>query len=148
VPEERLAFKLGDKGRTAAELMWHLVQSERGFAEGIAGLSFDSWTPEGQAPDGVAEIFAAYYRDIPPLMERLKLMTGEQLATPVNFMGVAHARGHLSWLDGASHDSPSWPAKYLFACDERPRAHHFTAAVQMSRLRRRRRPDSCFNRQR
>jgi len=89
LPEERLNFKLGEKGRTAAELAWHLVQSDRGFAEGVAGLSFDSWPAEGQPPATVAEIVAAYDRDVPPLIERIKAMTGEQLATPVSFMGMA-----------------------------------------------------------
>lgn len=89
LPEEQLNFKLGDKGRTAAELMWHLVQSERGFAEGIAGLSFDAWAGDGPAPATAAEMIAAYDREIPPLLDRLKSMSGEQLATPVNFMGMA-----------------------------------------------------------
>jgi len=89
LPENQLNLKLGDKGRTAAELAWHLVQSERGFAEGIASLTFDEWAPEGTPPATVAEIVAAYDRDVTPVIERLKAMTGEQLATPVSFMGIA-----------------------------------------------------------
>lgn len=89
LPEDQLDFKLGVKGRTAAELAWHLVQSERGFAQGIAELSFDGWTPDGQAPATVTEIVAAYDRDVTPLVDKLKSMTGEQLATPVSFMGMA-----------------------------------------------------------
>ncbi len=88
LPEEQLNFKLGEKGRTAAELAWHLVQSERGFVEGIASLSFDNWQPEGQPPATVAEIVAAYDRDIAPAVERVKALTGEQLAAPVSFMGM------------------------------------------------------------
>jgi len=42
LPDDQLNFKLGEKGRTAAELAWHLVQSDRGFAEGVAALAFDS----------------------------------------------------------------------------------------------------------
>ena len=89
LPEDQLNFKLGEKGRTAAELAWHLVQSERNFADGIAGLTFDNWAPESQTPATVAEIVAAYDRDVPPAIERVKAMTGEQLATPVSFMGIA-----------------------------------------------------------
>jgi uncharacterized damage-inducible protein DinB len=88
LPEEQLNFKLGEKGRTAAQLAWHLIQSERGFAEGIAGLTFDTLTPEGQPPETAAEIVAAYDRDVTPAIERVKAMTGEQLATPVSFMGM------------------------------------------------------------
>lgn len=89
LPEDQLNFKLGEKGRTAAELAWHLVQSDRGFAEGVAGLAFDKWPAEDQPPATVAEIVAAFDRDVPPVIERIKAMTGEQLATPVSFMGMA-----------------------------------------------------------
>lgn len=89
LPEDQLNFKLGDKGRTAAQLAWHLVQSERSFAEGIAALTFDHWSPEAPPPATVAEIVAVYDRDVAPALERVKSMTGEQLATPVSFMGVA-----------------------------------------------------------
>jgi uncharacterized damage-inducible protein DinB len=89
LPEEQFNFKLGEKGRTAAEIAWHLVQSDRGFAEGVAGLSFDNWPPEGQPPATVAEIVAVFDRYVPPVIERIKAMTAEQLATPVSFMGMA-----------------------------------------------------------
>jgi len=89
LPEDQLNFKLGEKGRTAADLAWHLVQAERSFAEGIAGLTFDSFSDGGQAPASAAEIVAAYDRDVSPLVDRVKSMTGEQLATPVSFMGIA-----------------------------------------------------------
>ena len=112
VPSDQLNFKLGEKGRTAAELMWHMVQSDRGFAEGIANLNFDNWTPEGAPPQTSAEILAAFDRDIPPVFERVKSLTPAQLATPVNFMNfmtlpvviyvgwwsnhIIHHRGQLS----------------------------------------------------
>jgi uncharacterized damage-inducible protein DinB len=100
LPQEQLNFQLGDKGRTAADMMWHVVQSERGFAQGIAGLSFDGWTPDGPAPATVAEIVAVYEGDITPLVDRLKSMTGEQLATPVNFMGMVTAPVviYIGWM--------------------------------------------------
>lgn len=89
LPDGQLNYKLGDKGRTSAELAWHLVEREHGFAEGIAALSFAGWAPDGQAPATVAEIVTAYDRDVTPLVDKLKSMTGEQLATPVSFMGMA-----------------------------------------------------------
>ena len=90
VPSDQLNFKLGEKGRTAAELMWHMVRSDVGFAEGIAKLNFDNWEPEGAPPKTTAEILAAFDRDIPPVFEKVKSLTPEQLATPVNFMGFAN----------------------------------------------------------
>ena len=89
VPADQLNFKLGEKGRTTAELMWHMVQSDRGFGEGIASLKLDSFAEDGTAPKTAAEIVAAYDRDVLPTFEKVKSLTPEQLATPVNFMNFA-----------------------------------------------------------
>src|SRR5215467_14348678 len=83
VPADQLNFKLGEKGRTAAELMWHLVQSDRWFGEGIANLKLDGFADEGTPPATAAEIVATFDREIPPVIARLKSLTPEQLATPV-----------------------------------------------------------------
>src|SRR5712692_11326092 len=76
VPADQLNFKLGEKGRTTAELMWHMVQSDCGFAEGIASSKLDSFPEEGPSPKTAAEIVAAFDRDIPPLLERVKSPDG------------------------------------------------------------------------
>jgi uncharacterized damage-inducible protein DinB len=89
VPQEQLNFKLGEKGRTAAQLMWHLVRSEVWFGQGIAALKFEGWDAEGPPPATATEIVAAFDRDVPRLIKQVKSMTGEQLATPVNFMNMA-----------------------------------------------------------
>ena len=88
VPPDQLNFKLGEKGRTAAQLMWHIVQSDRGFGEGIANLKFD-FPGEDAQPKNKDEILAAFDRDIPPILARVKALKPEQLATPVNFMNFA-----------------------------------------------------------
>ena|SRR5579863_5811829 len=88
VPADQLNFKLGEKGRTAAQLMWHMVQSDRGFGEGIANLKFD-FPSEEALPTNKDEILAAFDRDVAPLLARVKALTPEQLATPVNFMNFA-----------------------------------------------------------
>jgi len=89
VPADQLNFKLGEKGRTTAELMWHIVQSDRGFAEGIANLKLDSFPEDGPSPETAAEIVAVYDRDVLRVFEKVKTLTPEQLATPVNFMNFA-----------------------------------------------------------
>lgn len=90
VPPDQLNFKLGEKGRTTGDLMWHMVQSDRGFGEGIASRKLDTFADEGAAPKTAAEIVAAYDRDVVPLLEKVKSLTPEQLATPVNFMNFAN----------------------------------------------------------
>ena len=42
IPEGQLDFKLGDKGRTARELAWHLAASEVWFANGAANADYNS----------------------------------------------------------------------------------------------------------
>src|SRR5438552_18953467 len=68
VPANQLNFKLGDKGRTTAELMWHMVQSDRGFGEGIANLKLDSFAEEGAAPHNAAENAEDYDREVLPFI--------------------------------------------------------------------------------
>ena len=88
VPEERLDFVLGDKGRTMKDLMWHIVESDIWFANGIAALSFAGPESAKPAPATVAEIVAAYQKEMPAALEKVKAMTGEQLTTPVDFFGM------------------------------------------------------------
>ena len=36
MPQDKLGFQLGEKGRTSKDLMWHTITSDIWFAEGIA----------------------------------------------------------------------------------------------------------------
>ena len=106
LPADQLNFKLGEKGRTAGDLMWHMVQSDLGFAQGIANLKLDSFADEGAAPKTAAEIIAAFDRDVLPAYEKIKSLTPEQLATPVNFMNFANLPAVIYigwWLNHTIH---------------------------------------------
>ena len=87
VPEGQLDFKLGDKGKTARELMWHIVTSEAWFGEGVVNGEFATEGEEA-APATVAGIVAAYQARIPAVLESVRRLSGEQLAKQVNFFGV------------------------------------------------------------
>ena len=88
VPENQLNFKLGDKGRTARELTWHLVSSEAWFADGIAAGDFSQ--SENPMPPNVtvADMVAFYNKEVSARIARLKQISGEALAKPVSFFGV------------------------------------------------------------
>ena len=88
IPENQLDFKLGEKGRTARELAWHLVASEGWFADGIAAGDFSQ--PEAAMPanGSVAEMVAFYEKEIPAKMAKVKALSGEDLAKVVGFFGV------------------------------------------------------------
>ena len=106
VPADQLNFKLGEKGRTTADLMWHIVQSDRGFGEGIAKLDLASFSDDGAAPKTADEIVAVFDRDVVPLLEKVKSLTPEQLATPVNFMNFANLPAVIYigwWLNHTIH---------------------------------------------
>jgi uncharacterized damage-inducible protein DinB len=86
-PEGQLSFKLGDKGRPAAELMWHIVQSEAWFAQGLIDAKFAE-EGEGAPPATVAEIVALYEQRQPALLEKVKTLTGDELMRAANFFNV------------------------------------------------------------
>ena len=87
VPEAQLDFKLGEKGKTAKELMWHLAASEYWFAEAIAAADFSMGEEQPPAPDTAKEI-VAFYDKVPGVIEKLKAVPGEKLAEIVNFYNV------------------------------------------------------------
>lgn len=87
LPEDQLDFKLGEKGRTAKELAWHLAESEPWFAEGIATGDFESWTAQ-PVPDTVAAMVAWYDRNVPAAIARMKELPSEHMAKAAPFFGM------------------------------------------------------------
>ncbi|HVN05522.1 MAG TPA: DinB family protein [Bryobacteraceae bacterium] len=88
VPESQLDFKLGDKGRTARELMWHIASSEKWFGEAIVAGNFGADASEGTPPATAAEIVARYDESTAMQAAKIAMLSGEQLAAPVDFFGV------------------------------------------------------------
>jgi uncharacterized damage-inducible protein DinB len=88
VPEDQLDFKLGEKGRTARELAWHLAASEVWFAEGIASRDFSK--PEAAVPlnASAADIVAFYEKEMPVHVARIKSLSGEELGKELSMFGV------------------------------------------------------------
>src|SRR5215470_10790240 len=87
VPQDKLGFTLGEKGRTAKDLMWHIVQADLMFAEGIAAGEFTR--PEGKvAPDTSQEIASYYESNLTAALAKVKTLSGAQLAKPLNFLGA------------------------------------------------------------
>ncbi|MGA3042466.1 MAG: DinB family protein [Bryobacteraceae bacterium] len=88
VPEAQLDFKLGEKGRTARELMWHIAHSEGWFGDGIVAGSFAGGGADPAPPATAAEILAYYDQHVPALSGKIAALSGEHLATPVSFFNV------------------------------------------------------------
>ena len=87
VPQDKLGFTLGEKGRTAKDLMWHIVQADIMFAEGIAAGAFARPEPKA-APDTSQEMAALYESSLIAALAKVKALSGAQLAKPIDFMGV------------------------------------------------------------
>jgi hypothetical protein len=79
IPESQLDFKLGDKGRTARELAWHLAASEAWFANGAANADYNN--PEAPMPPNatVADIVAYYEKEVPGLLAKIRLGEGSAI---------------------------------------------------------------------
>ena len=88
VPDDKLGFVLGEKGRSAKDLMWHTIESDIWFAEGIAAGEFAQTESNSPAPATVREMTAKYDSGMAAGMAKVKAMTGEQLAKPVSFFGI------------------------------------------------------------
>ena len=87
VPQDQLGFTLGDKGRPAKDLAWHIVTTDIWFADSISGGAFGE-NKEIGVPDTVTGMVSSYESGMAAGMAKLKAMTGEQLATPMPFFGI------------------------------------------------------------
>src|SRR5262249_40383325 len=76
IPEDQKGFKLGEKGRTAAEIAWHIVLTEAWFAESLIAGSFGAESP-APADATVAEMVDWYDKNVPGLTEKVKALSGE-----------------------------------------------------------------------
>lgn len=87
VPQDRLGFTLGEKGRSAQQLMWHIIATDIWILNSIANLEF-AHGQRPEAPPTVAGMVDWYAAEFPKGLDRVGRMTPDQLATPVNFHGV------------------------------------------------------------
>jgi uncharacterized damage-inducible protein DinB len=102
VPEEQTTYRPDPKSRTAGELAWHIVATELKFFEDIARGSFAGSDQEAHNPTrSLAELIGHYETNFKLSVEQIRKMSGEQLATPINFFGIADlpAVAYLSWLN-------------------------------------------------
>ena len=89
VPEARKEYRPDPKARSASQLAWHLASSEVWFLSGIADGKFgDPTAAEKDAPKTIAEISQWYEKSAKKEVDRLRKLTPQQLAAPIDFYGV------------------------------------------------------------
>jgi uncharacterized damage-inducible protein DinB len=89
VPDDKHSYRPDEHARTAWELAWHIANTDVQFLDGIADLNFKMENPpESEKPKSVKELVDWYSRNMERGFSRVRSLTPQQLATPVNFMGV------------------------------------------------------------
>ena len=91
IPDAKSDYKPDPSARTGWELAWHLANTDVQFLDAIADLKFDMegmQTPRPDKPNNIAELVDWYDKNMQRGAERVAAMSGEQLATPVDFLGA------------------------------------------------------------
>ena len=87
IPDAKSDYRPDPHAYTAWELAWHIANSDVQFFDGIADGNFNMATPETK-PKNVAELVKWYDENFTRGLNRVRAMTPQQLATPVDFLGV------------------------------------------------------------
>lgn len=89
IPEDKRDYRPDPHGRTAWELAWHIANTDVQFLDGIADGEFKMESPaEADKPKTIAELVTWYDRNIRRSSERVRVLSAEQLTTPIEFFGV------------------------------------------------------------
>lgn len=116
IPDGKKDYRPDPNARTAWELGWHLANTDVQFMDGIADLEFKmAARSEAEKPKTVAELVTWYDKNTKRGFDRIRAMSGEQLATPVNFMGIFNfpAAFYLGFLNNHSIHHRGELATYL-----------------------------------
>jgi uncharacterized damage-inducible protein DinB len=110
IPAEKSSYAPHPSSRSALSLAWHLASSDPWFLNGIASGRFEWDGSEPTAvPEGIgtpADVLAYYDAEFPKAVARVRAMSAEDLAKPVDFFGVANLPVglYLTWaLSHAIH---------------------------------------------
>lgn len=89
VPEDRSDYRPDEKARTALELARHIPLTDMWFLDAINNGEFAMPDPSVESGvTSVADALKIYDENIGPALEKVKGLSGEQLAKPVDMMGV------------------------------------------------------------
>lgn len=100
VPADKGDYSPDPVSRKALDLAWHIAASEVWFLDSLAAGQFG---PEGAMPETIkssADVVAYYNSSFGPALAKVKALSGEQLAKPLDFFGAFNLPGimYLSFL--------------------------------------------------
>jgi len=116
VPNDKRDYRPDPNARSAWELAWHIANTDVQFLDGIADLDFKMENPaEADKPRNISEVVEWYDRNMKRASARVAAMSGQQVATPVNFMGIFDlpAFAYLGFLNNHSIHHRGQLATYL-----------------------------------
>jgi len=116
VPDARKDYRPDPCARTAWELAWHLANTDVQFMDGIGELKFNmAARAEMEKPKSVAELVDWYDKNMKRSAERVRALSGEELLTPIDFLGVFNlpAAFYLGFLNNHSIHHRGELATYL-----------------------------------
>lgn len=92
VPDTHHDYKPDGKSRSAWELTVHLATADVWFLESVLAGAFP-WDAESEKKNlakfsKVSEVVAFYKKEFPAKLAAVRAMSGEKLATPVDFFGL------------------------------------------------------------
>jgi uncharacterized damage-inducible protein DinB len=116
IPDDKKDYRPEPCARTAWELAWHLANTDVQFMDGIGDLKFNmAARSEMEKPKNVGELVAWYDANMKRSAVKVAGLSGEQLLTPVDFMGVFNmpAAFYLAFLNNHSIHHRGELATYL-----------------------------------
>lgn len=132
MPAGKSEYRPNANCRTALELAWHIAEVELEFLDAVIHQKFEDTLPRPADVKSCAGVAEWYARNFAERMPRLQALTGEELTTPVDFIGLrndpavaylniairhsVHHRGQLSTYLRAIGEKV--PAIYVESADE------------------------------
>jgi len=84
LPDDKLDWQPHEKGMKAGDLAWHIVLAEQFFLTAVANGEFPAFG-RLERPATTAAMVEYFDQNIPPTIEKIKSITGEQAAKTITF---------------------------------------------------------------
>ena len=84
LPDDKLDWQPHEKGMKAGDLAWHIVLAEQFFLTAVANGEFPAFG-KMERPATTAAMVEYFDQNIPPMIEKVKGITGEQAAKTITF---------------------------------------------------------------
>ena len=115
IPDDKRGYKPDPKARSAWDLAWHLASCDVQMTDEVADHKFEMEPRFKEEPKNVAELVKWYDENFQRAIGRVRMMTPEQLCTPVDFYGAFNMPVvfYLTFVNNHSIHHRGYLASYL-----------------------------------